>query len=216
MMLRLNAKVVALCGRRRVGKDTIAQHLIQRGSDMRGGGAVTRWAHVKIAAHLKTCVAAIFDLTEAEVEGDDKDTPIRHEPYRSAHVTPRRLMQWFGTDVMQHAFARDVCPNVGRFFWVRHTVLQIKEIMERDGGSNVVISDVRFPHELDILEQEFGSNLIKIYLERPNAGGQGEEIGDEHESESIVVTLADRADILLQNEGNVKDLLARVDGLIID
>lgn len=198
------ATVVALCGRRRSGKDTVAAHLV------RGGG----WDHIKVSNRLKTCVMALFDLTENEVEGPEKDAPITRGP--GAGTTPRRILQWLGTNVMQHALARDLLPGSDRRFWIDRTSLDIRRSLSL--GNNVVISDVRFPHELDVLEQQFGANLIKIFISRQGAPANGagaDADADAHESELAVESLLGRADCIITNrEGRIDAMLRACDACI--
>jgi hypothetical protein len=202
--------VVALCGRRRTGKDTIANHLLS-------GDGGERWCHVKIAQALKTCVSYLFDITLEELEGDDKDKVIEREGCVARGVTPRRVMQWFGTEVMQHALMTDILPHVGRLFWVDRAVADIKRLVAC--GHNVVISDVRFPHELDALTRAFGDGegdgkLLTLYIEREYRGGLRDADADAHESEVNVDQLKARAITIVNTDGDIPGLLQKCESLI--
>lgn len=183
-----------------MGKDTLARHLAE--------SADAHWVHVKISRALKDSAMTLFGLSESEVEGDEKDLKLSRAPFAASGVTPRRILQWLGTDVMQHALGRDLLPDVGRHFWIGRTVEEIRGHLDgmvpRDEGGlgvrserNVVISDVRFSHELDVLEREFGDALLKMYVSRPLWGKRSGE--DAHESEAGVTLLRDRADVTITN-----------------
>jgi len=184
--------VLALCGRRRTGKDTLATHLVANST------SECAWWHAKVSKELKKCVSQLFNLTDMEVEGPLKDKPIERDSCIGRGVTPRQILQWFGTDVMQHSLSNDLLPDVGRHFWINRTILEISERLEQ--GYNVVLSDIRFSHELDVLEREFKDRLVKLYLVR-DMPDQREETLDSHESEANVEdALRPRADVVIFNQ----------------
>jgi len=167
------------------------------------GRPLAPFEHVKISTAMKRCVAQLFDLSHDDVAGADKD--IVHPTWG---VAPRRIMQWFGTDVMQHHLSAELLPKAGRSFWVDRTVHDVRRHVA--AGSNVVISDVRFPHELDALEAAFGSSVISVFIERA-CPGDGEDGGvDAHESESGVVALRGRSTAVVVNDATRDELCRRV------
>jgi hypothetical protein len=70
--------IVCLCGKRRVGKNTAAPDVFQ--------------CEMSFAEPIKRCVAQLFDFSEDQVDGDEKDLPDR----RWEGVTPRRVLQFSG------------------------------------------------------------------------------------------------------------------------
>jgi hypothetical protein len=102
-------RVVAICGRKRTGKDTLAALFVERG-----------FTHMKFASPLKAGLCAIFGFTENQIEGDAKDVV---DPKWG--VSPRLAMQWMGTDVMQHRIG-DIMPHVGRGFWAMQLINRIR------------------------------------------------------------------------------------------
>ena len=196
--------VLALCGCRRVGKDTVASHLLASGS---------RWHHVKISHALKKAVAYLFDLTEQEVEGESKDCVVeRRQQHAADGLTPRRIMQWFGTDVMQHALCSELSPSTGRNFWINRAIVDIRRAL--DSGCSVVISDVRFHHEVDALRSEFGDDLLCLYISRDSLASSG-DAESTHESEANVATLRERMDsVIVNREGEIDRLLRDCDDAI--
>lgn len=152
--------IVAICGRRRTGKDTLANALVRLGG----------FVHVKFADPLKAGARAIFGFTEAQVEHDSKD---HVDP--AWGVTPRQALQWLGTEVMQFHI-RELLPHQGRDFWARQLVRRIQSV---DGA--VVVSDVRFLHEFQALKDAFGERLLVVRTTRE--GYVRDQTSDSHTSE---------------------------------
>ena len=96
----MRASVVAICGTRGSGKDSVAAILSQEAG----------FVNHKLARPLKDAMRGLFSLDAAHVDGELKD--VVHPAWG---VTPRVLMQWFGTEVMQHELVK-VVPSVGRRF----------------------------------------------------------------------------------------------------
>lgn len=153
---KMAPKIIAICGLKRSGKDTIADTLCQHYG----------YEKVKIATPLKDALKALFQLTDAQVEGDAKDAV---DPRWG--VEPRRLMQFIGTEVMQFHL-QEILPTVGRKFWIQRLV------EEHISSSNkmIVISDLRFKHEYDLLSQH---DAVFWRVER----FEKETHGDVHSSE---------------------------------
>jgi hypothetical protein len=188
----MNVRIVALCGVRGAGKDAIAEVLCRRAG----------YVNVKFAQPMKAIVRHLFDLSEEHVEGGLKDTV-----HPGLGVSPRVLMQWFGTDVMQHGLAA-VAPQVGRTFWshkmrdLLHRVLHPHE-PESQGSEpprGIVISDMRFQHELDMLREHFGDRLTAVLVLRPSLAP-----ADAHESECNVHRVGP-VDLTLVNDGSMAAL----------
>jgi hypothetical protein len=130
----MTPQIVAICGLKRSGKDTIADILCQH----------FQYKKVKIASPLKDALKTLFQLTDAQVEGDDKDII---DPRWG--VEPRRLMQFIGTEVMQFHL-QEVLPDVGRTFWIKRLIEE--HITRSDTHSErLVIPDLRFKHEYELL-----------------------------------------------------------------
>jgi hypothetical protein len=188
-------RVIALCGVRGAGKDVVAD-------------AVCRWdprfVNLKFAQPIKDALARLFDLDERHVDGELKD--VEHERWG---VSPRVLMQWFGTDVMQHGLA-SVAPRIGRTFWCDKMRASLEDARMR--GRDVVISDLRFQHELDALRRWYGcvagDALLVVRIVRPAPGRARSDDVDAHESESGVADVGP-VDVTLLNDGTRDELCDR-------
>jgi dephospho-CoA kinase len=186
--------IVAICGRMGSGKDALADILVHR------HGFV---AKLKFADPLKATLRTLFSLREDQIEGDAKDSlDPRFE------TTPRRLMQWFGTEVMQHSLQRE-CPRIGRRIWAELLMERIRALeTQHDDGGAVVISDMRFQHELDALREAFGtSRVFAIRIERPphrNDRSDLFNLSETHESETTASNMT--VDAVIVNDGTLDDL----------
>ncbi len=189
--------VIAFAGRCGAGKDASADALARR----------LGFVNVKFAQPLKDAAALLFGLP-AECFSDRalKDAP--HAALRGS--SPRQVLQWLGTDVMQHGLqSAGLLPGIGRRFWAVRLADAIDALPAECG--RVVVSDMRFPHELELLRERFGGThpahrLVAVRLERP--AGAGSSAAADHESESAVDGMD--VDAVLRNDGTLEQLEASV------
>lgn len=84
--------IIGFAGKRRVGKDTSANYLVN-------AHGYKRFAFADV---LKSGCMTLFDLTEEQVNGDLKE--VIDERWG---VTPRYILQHMGTDVLRKDFGKD-------------------------------------------------------------------------------------------------------------
>ena len=171
-------QVIAICGMKRSGKDTIANYIASLG-----------YKPVKISAKLKEICHILFGFSHVQMEDAVKD--VIDERFG---ITPRKAMQFLGTEVMQYKI-QELLPNTGRSFWI-NTLLQ----QEQD---KIVISDMRFVHEERALRAMWGDRAMIIKVVRPEL-----EDEDEHVSEKEWVDI--KEDVLLVNNTTIDSLLDKV------
>ena len=191
--------VVALCGPHGSGKDAIAS-VLSREVD---------FENFKFARPLKDAIRDLFSLDQEHVDGALKD--VVHPGWG---ITPRALMQWFGTDVMQHELAK-VIPSVGRRFWADQLVRSVMAMHHNDATAVAVISDMRFRHELDALRCAFGDRLVAVRVERhvvSDDNTYGSESDGLHESELSSSSLP--VDLVISNDGSLAQLEAVARGVL--
>jgi hypothetical protein len=175
-------RIIGVCGYKRNGKDTVAQHLATQYG----------YTHVKFAQPLKTWIQELFQLTQEQVEGAEKD---QVDP--AWGVSPRQIMQFMGTEVMQFKI-QELLPHVGRTFWVQRLFKELPE------DARLVISDVRFQHEVDeIRRRDPTAVILRVERQHPHPHG------DVHVSEVELLNL--RPDVCIPNDGTIKDLWTRID-----
>lgn len=125
-------RIVAVCGLKRSGKDCFADAIC----------ATYGYEKIKIAEGLKDMLKVLFDFTDEQLETDAKDIV---DP--TLGVSPRKVMQFMGTEIMQHEIQK-LLPTVGRNFWVNKL---INKHIEKHPHKKFVISDLRFYHEYERL-----------------------------------------------------------------
>lgn len=181
--MNIPIQVIAITGLKRSGKDSLAKHVASK----------YFFKHVKVSAKLKEVVKTAFDLTDDHVESHLKDVELD-----SLKTTPRRLMDFIGTRVFQYELSR-VVPEIGRQFW-------IEDLMRKNKGVPVVISDIRFHHELEYLRNHV-PNCLVVRVVRKN-----ETVDTSFVSESEVSSL--KVDYQLYNFTSLESLYAQMDVLI--
>jgi dephospho-CoA kinase len=134
--------IVAICGVKRAGKDTVANILC----DEYG------YTNIKVAEGLKDMLKLLFAFTDGQLETDEKDIICPRWG-----VTPRSLMQFFGTEIMQYELST-ILPHVGRRFWIMQL---INKHIAHNPSKRFVISDMRFVHEYESL-LPFSPFVIKV------------------------------------------------------
>jgi hypothetical protein len=192
--------LVGLTGKKRAGKDTVAARLVERHG----------FARVAFADPLKEAALGLDPLIR--IEGDEVG-PLRlagfpgvipGELLRLSHVIGRvgwetakevrevrRTLQEYGAAI------RALSPT----FWVDMALAKADALL--DAGTSVVITDVRYPNELDALAAHAG---FHVHVDRP-----GVDTSDPHPSEVSLEPFYDDAYAELLNHGSVADLHAAVD-----
>lgn len=182
-------RIIGLCGCKRAGKDTVADYLVSK--------YPMQMRHAKISTVLKDTMRNLFHLRPEQLEGAEKeDIDPRYG------VSPRKLMQFFGTEIMQIELQK-IMPDVGRSFWIR-------QFLEREwpraqnaaGAKTLVISDLRFMHEYEELRR-VDPHALFIRIERSDAQPDGHV--SEHAYKDIPV------EKVLRNDGTKHELYVQLD-----
>lgn len=137
--------IIGVCGLIGSGKDTIADYLVN----------IHEFRRDSFAATLKDAVAAVFGWDRDMLEGRTKSSrEWREQPDAwwsdrlGREITPRWVLQYWGTEVCRQGFHDDI--------WIAS--LENKLRTTRD---DVVISDCRFPNEIDAIRRA-GGTVIRI------------------------------------------------------
>jgi hypothetical protein len=164
--------LVGLAGLKHAGKDAAADCLVRHHGFVKHA----------LAAPLKRACKDVFALSDDQVDGPRKDlVDPRYD------VTPRLIMQRFGTDCV-----RQLAPDA----WVH----KFREWHAACEHPRVVVSDVRFQNEVDAI-RELGGRVFLV-----DRGGDREP--GEHPSERA--DELDRLDGVVRNAGTLGDLHAAV------
>jgi hypothetical protein len=136
--------IIGICGLIGSGKDTIADYLVN----------FHEYRRESFANTLKDAVSSVFGWDRTMLEGRTKEArewreqvdPWWAERLSMPTLTPRWVLQYWGTEVCRKAFHDDI--------WIAS--LENKLRSSRD---NVVISDCRFPNEIASIKNAGGKIL---------------------------------------------------------
>lgn len=110
------------------------------------------------ADSLKSTVSDLFDIPEDYFY----NSKLKETIISKYNKTPRQLLQWFGTEIMQTEFARFLGYS-DRLLWVNKCIFDKVEYMFDVDGSYIniiIIDDLRFAHEQAALIDYFGRNSV--------------------------------------------------------
>jgi hypothetical protein len=191
-------RVYAITGYKRHGKDTVADFICDN---------YTGTDRIALADPIKSVARYIFGWNDHYTDGDLK------EDLAANGIVPREFLQWFGTEIMQYALnARFPLYKklYGRTIWVQYLIRKLAApIWELNNTKAVVISDLRFPHEVKELERQVES-LVVIKVIRKKVSWFRKLFW--HESEKAVDKITPNH--VIYNTGTVEDLHEQVKNIM--
>ncbi len=133
--------IIGICGFIGSGKDTVADYLVN----------FHEFRRESFASTLKDAVSAVFGWDRTLLEGRTKEArewreqvdPWWAERLDMPTLTPRWVLQYWGTEVCRKAFHDDI--------WIASLENKL-----RNSKDNVVISDCRFPNEISSIKRAGG------------------------------------------------------------
>jgi hypothetical protein len=208
--------IIGVCGFIGSGKDTIADYLTN----------FYEFRRESFANSLKDAVAQVFGWDRTMLEGRTKQArewreqvdPWWAERLNMPNLTPRWVLQYWGTEVCRRAFHDDI--------WIASLENKL-----RNSKDDVVISDCRFPNEIKSIKDAGGIVIRVVRGPEPewydaavsmNKGEWGnmdwalskdriKNLGI-HASETAWV--GTKFDAVLDNNGTIDDLFAQVKDLV--
>ena len=203
--------IIGICGFIGSGKDTVADYLVN----------FHEFRRESFASTLKDAVAAVFGWDRTMLEGRTKEAREWREqvdPWWAAKLdmptlTPRWVLQYWGTEVCRKAFHDDI--------WIASLENKL-----RNSRDNIVISDCRFPNEIESLKRA-GGNIVWVqrgtlpdwYSDAVSAN-QGNNVGLNamkmrkiHASEWA--WLGSDFDVVVDNNGSIDDLYRQSASLVV-
>ena len=209
--------IIGVCGLIGSGKDTVADYLVN----------FHEFRRESYASTLKDAVAAVFGWDRTLLEGRTKEArewreqvdPWWAERLDMPNLTPRLMLQLWGTEVCRRGFHDDI--------WIASLENKI-----RTSKDDVVISDCRFPNEIAAIKKAGGivvwvkrGELPEWYRDACDANA-GEKCS---RSESAKEGMAQRGihasewawlgtkfDATLDNNGTIDELYTQVKNLVLD
>ena len=138
--------IIAICGYKRSGKDTIANYLVEK----------YNYNHYKISTKLQDAIKLLFDLNNNDLEMNKE---IINDKW---NITPRRMMQFIGTDIFQYKI-QELLPNINRDFWIKSLFTDNLINKIKNENYKIVISDLRFNHEYEFISKlNIPFNIFKV------------------------------------------------------
>ena len=137
--------IIGICGFIGSGKDTIADYLVN----------VQHFRRMSFAATLKDAVSSVFGWDREMLEGrtqHSRDWREQRDQWWSQRlgreITPRLILQLWGTEVCRQGFHDEI--------WVASLENRL-----RNCEDNVVITDCRFPNEIQAINRA-GGRVIRV------------------------------------------------------
>jgi hypothetical protein len=204
--------IIGVCGFIGSGKDTIADYLVNFHEFRRESFANT----------LKDAVSAVFGWDRTMLEGRTKAArewreqvdPWWAERLAMPNLTPRWVLQYWGTEVCRKAFHDDI--------WIASLENKL-----RNSQDHVVISDCRFPNEIASIKAAGGQVIWVKRGELPEwydlavQANQGSNLAVQtlkmmkiHASATAWV--GTEFDAELENNGTIDELYTQIKNLVLD
>ena len=203
--------IIGVCGFIGSGKDTIADYLVN----------FHEFRRESFASTLKDAVAAVFGWDRTMLEGRTKEArewreqvdPWWAERLAMPTLTPRWVLQYWGTEVCRKAFHDDI--------WIASLENKL-----RNSKDHVVISDCRFPNEISSIKNAGGKIVWVQRGQLPDwydiaiDANQGSNVALNelkrlkiHASETAWV--GTEFDLVLDNNGTIDDLYTQAKNLVV-
>ena len=183
-------RIIGLLGNKGIGKDTSGNYLVEK-------YGYKRYA---FADPIKEISRHLFNLNDAQLYGDKKE-----EIDERWNLNPRTIFQRIGTEFGQYTIY-NIFPELKEKFntrqlWVYHFNLWLKDEIKKNKNINIVITDVRFSHEIKEIKKQ-GGEIIKI--SNPKLKNL-----DKHISEVEIETL--KYDDIIINNKDLSNLYKQLD-----
>jgi hypothetical protein len=180
--------IIGICGKKYHGKDTIANHLVDKYGYIR----------IAFADPIKDICKIVFGLSYEQLNGNIKE---KNDEYWK--VSPRQLMQFIGTDLFRNNMS-SIMPEIGEDIWIHVLLKKISDELLKNPHAKFVITDIRFENELYHITKLNGF-IIKV--QRNNIINN-----DNHVSESYIDKL--NVDYIINNDDTIDDLNNKINELL--
>lgn len=205
--------IIGICGFMGSGKDTIADYLVN----------VHGFKRESFANSLKDAVASTFNWDREMLEGRSKQSRLWREQVDQwwaerldmPELTPRWVLQYFGTEVVRDKFHDDM--------WIASLENRLAQSTD-----DIVITDCRFPNELVAIRQA-GGQCVRVkrgpepdwyeFAEQYNKGPRQNfswalskgRLDDQNIHPSEYSWVGQKFDAVFENDGSLDDLYTKVE-----
>ncbi len=203
--------IIGICGFIGSGKDTIADYLVNFHEFRRDSFAGT----------LKDAVASVFSWDRELLEGRTKQArewreqvdPWWSQRLNMPNLTPRLVLQLWGTEVCRRGFHDDI--------WIASVENKL-----RASSDSIVISDCRFPNEIQSIKRAGGQVIWVTRGELPKwydhaLGANAGILPDQEYLRQMGVHVSETAwvgtkfDAVIDNNSSIEDLYNQVRSLVL-
>lgn len=176
-------KIIAITGKAGAGKDTIGDYLCQ----------THFYKKFSFAYPIRQIIKAAFNLSDNQIyDREYKDVPLPNFP----NMTVRKALQLVGTDMFRDSVDKDI--------WAKNMIYRIHDCP----SDLIVITDLRFPNEQDVLVKYYGNNCMFLKITKDGCNGN---VGvSNHESESYDL----KCDITIENNSTKPELYETIEYII--
>lgn len=186
--------LIGIMGKKGSGKDTVSDYLVEN----------YQFHKLAFAVPIKQVAQIMFDFTEQQLNGEFKETIDKRWG-----ISPREVFQKLGTEFGQFDLPKyfpTLGEKVNRNFWVERLKIEYGKL---PNNSNVIVSDVRFNHEIEEIKKMGGTI---IYIERNDRIWEKQDSHiSEKEMETIDISLVD---IRIDNNNCKQQLFDNINKLI--
>jgi len=203
--------IIGICGFISSGKDTIADYLVN----------FNEFRRESFASALKDAVAPVFGWDREMLEGRTKAArewreqvdPWWAERLGMPNLTPRWVLQYWGTEVCRKGFSDDI--------WIASLENKL-----RTASDDIVISDCRFPNEIKAIKEQGGKVVwvqrgplpewydIALETNQGTFNHMATAYPEVHASEWAWI--GTKFDAIINNNGSIEDLYDQVKNLVSD
>lgn len=172
--------LIGIGGKAGAGKDTIGDYLVENYD----------FQKIALADPIKRTVKDVFALNDHAVY----DRTAREQPLEQwGGWSVRKLLQFVGTELFRE--------NIDDSIWVKSLWYRIRD----DKENNYVVTDIRFPNELQYFRDNAAKEFTFLKVGRPGHDGSVGIAG--HASEAYDL----EGDFSIMNDGSMEDLYEKVD-----
>lgn len=158
------------------------------------------WEVIKFADKLKDIVCLLTGCTRDDLEDREFKSNHKFRFENKWYGSVREFLQYFGTDLIR--------KNLGDNIWVYATFVDYKpKKLSEYNPSKWIISDVRFPNEVEAIKDRNG---IIIRINRNNSLFKSVV----HESETALDNY-DNFDYIINNDGTIEELTFKVREILV-
>jgi len=182
--------LIGLVGTKSAGKDTFADHFIS--SRKNTEEKIVKYA---FATPLKKACKELFLLSDSQLSGTIEKETIDER----WGLSPRQIFQMVGTDFIRN----HIDPN----FWLTHFEYWLDSQLST---SIVIVSDVRFQNEADLIKNK-GGVLVKINRSEEGVKPDDDSTNTDSHISEVGVDSITGIDYLIQNSGTIEHYYHQID-----